>query len=122
MRTVCVSDSARVFAGGPVRCAGFPAGDPGETPAWPAHDRLLWHYSCESPQRLQHHAPFAGSRLGQRDTMSHPVFSCFADENVKTVLSIDDIIQSASRRGAPTAEAILAALKALYARRAVEAA
>ena len=53
--------------------------------------------------------------------MSHPVFSCFADENVKTVLSIDDIIQSTGRRGAPTAEAILAALKALYAR-AVEAA
>jgi CBS domain-containing protein len=38
------------------------------------------------------------------------------------VLSLDDIVQSPSRRGAPTAEDVVAALKAIYARRAVEAA
>lgn len=86
------------------------------------------------------------ARVSVKETMSHPVFSCFADENVKTVLvtmakhrvrrlpvlskgghlegvlSIDDIVQSPSRRGAPTAEDIVAALKAIYARRVVEAA
>ena len=90
------------------------------------------------------HRPLA--RVSVKETMSHPVFSCFADENVKTVLvtmakhrvrrlpvlnknghlegvlSLDDIVQSPSRRGAPTAEDIVAALKAIYARRAVEAA
>ena len=86
------------------------------------------------------------ARVSVKETMSHPVLSCFADENVKTVLvtmakhrvrrlpvlnksghlegvlSIDDIIQSPSRRDAPTAEDSVAALKAIYARRAVEAA
>jgi CBS domain-containing protein len=78
--------------------------------------------------------------------MSHPVFSCFADENVKTVLvtmgrhrvrrlpvlnktghlagvlSMDDIVQAPHKRGAPTPEDIVAALKAIYAHRRVEAA
>lgn len=90
------------------------------------------------------HRPLA--RVSVKETMSHPVFGCFADENVKTVLvtmakhrvrrlpvlnksghlegvlSLDDIVQSPSRRGAPTAEDIVSALKAIYARRAVEAA
>lgn len=93
------------------------------------------------------HHPLA--RVSVKATMSHPVFACFADENVKTVLvtmakhrvrrlpvltksghlegvlSLDDIVQSPSRRGrrgAPTAEDIVAALKAIYARRVVEAA
>lgn len=90
------------------------------------------------------HRPLA--RVSVKETMSHPVFSCFADENVKMVLvtmakhrvrrlpvlntsghlegvlSIDDIVQTPSRRGAPTAEDIVAALKAIYARRVVEAA
>jgi CBS domain-containing protein len=85
------------------------------------------------------------ARVSVKETMSHPVFSCFADENVKTVLvtmskhrvrrlpvlnksghlegvlSIDDIVRAPGRRGAPTAEDIVAALKAIYARRAVEA-
>ena len=86
------------------------------------------------------------ARVSVKETMSHPVFSCFADENVKTVLvtmskhrvrrlpvlsksghlegvlSIDDILRVPGRRGAPTAEDVVAALKAIYARRAVEAA
>lgn len=90
------------------------------------------------------HRPLA--RVSVKETMSHPVFACFADENLKTVLvtmakhrvrrlpvlnksghlegvlSLDDIVQSPSRRGAPTAEDIVAALKAIYVRRAIEAA
>jgi CBS domain-containing protein len=77
--------------------------------------------------------------------MSHPVFSCFPDENVKVVLatmakhrvrrlpvlnktghlegvlSIDDVVQAPQRRGAATADEIVAALKGIYAHRTVEA-
>jgi FOG: CBS domain len=89
------------------------------------------------------HRPLA--RVSVNETMSHPVFSCFADENVKTVLvtmakhrirrlpvlnksghlqavlSMDDIVQAPPRLGGPTADDIIAALKAIYAHRAVEA-
>ena len=89
------------------------------------------------------HRPLA--RVSVKETMSHPVFSCFPDENVMTVLmtmakhrvrrlpvlnksghlegvlSIDDIAQAPHRRGSPTAADIVAALKAIYAHRAVEA-
>ena len=88
------------------------------------------------------HRPLA--RVSVHETMSHPVFSCFADENVKTVLvtmakhrsrrlpvlnksghlqgvlSMDDIAQAPHRRGGPTADDIVAALKAIYAPRAIE--
>ena len=87
----------------------------------------------------------AMTRVSAQETMSHPVFSCFSDENVKTVLvtmakhrvrrlpvlnksghlegvlSIDDIAQAPHKRGSPTAEDIVAALRAIYAHRAVEA-
>jgi CBS domain-containing protein len=86
------------------------------------------------------------TRISVRETMSHPVFSCLPDENAKTVLgtmakhrvrrlpvlnktghlqgvlSVDDIVQAPQRRGAPTAEEIVAALKGIYAHRPVEAA
>lgn len=89
------------------------------------------------------HRPLA--RISASETMSHPVFSCFADESVKTVLvtmanhrvrrlpvlnksghlegvlSIDDIVQAPPRRGSPTAEDIVAGLKGMCAHRGVEA-
>lgn len=84
------------------------------------------------------------TRVSVKETMSHPVFSCFAEENLKTVLmtmakhrvrrlpvlnksghlegvlSIDDIVQAPHRRGGPTADDIVTAMKAVCARRAVE--
>ena len=86
------------------------------------------------------------ARVSVKETMSHPVFSCFPDENLTTVLatmakhrvrrlsvlnrsghlegvlSFDDIVQASSRPGAPTAEEIVAALRSICARRTVEAA
>ena len=84
------------------------------------------------------------THLRVQDVMSHPVFGCFADENVKTtittmakhrvrrlpvldtrghlqgVLSIDDVIQAPRGQGAPTAEDIVAALKDISAPRPIE--
>jgi CBS domain-containing protein len=88
------------------------------------------------------HRPLA--RVSAKETMSHPVFSCFPDENVKVVLetmakhrvrrlpilnksghlegvlSIDDIVSSLPRRGAPTADDIVGALKRMYSARPIE--
>jgi CBS domain-containing protein len=89
------------------------------------------------------HRPLA--RVSVKETMTHPVFSCFPDENVKVVLatmakhrvrrlpvlnktghlegvlSMDDIVSAPSRRGGPTADEIVAALKGIYAARRIEA-
>lgn len=79
----------------------------------------------------------AMTHISIQDAMSQPVFSCYANENVKMalatmakhhvrrlpvldkhghlqgVLSIDDVVQAPPRRGAPTAEDIVAALKGI---------
>ena len=85
------------------------------------------------------------TRVSVKETMSQPVFSCFGDENLETVLttmashhvrrlpvltksghlegvvSIDDIVQAASGQDAPTPKDIVDALKAISAHRTVEA-
>jgi CBS domain-containing protein len=85
------------------------------------------------------------AHIAASEVMSHPVFACFADEHVKTVLitmskhrvrrlpvldkqhghlqgvlSLDDIVQAPRQRGTLTSDDIVDALKAIYARRAVE--
>ena len=84
-------------------------------------------------------------RVSVRETMSHPVFSCLPDDNVKVVLttmarqrvrrlpvlndsgqlegvlSMDDIVAAPPGPGGPTAEEIVAALRGIYAARRIEA-
>jgi CBS domain-containing protein len=86
----------------------------------------------------------AMTHVSVQDAMSHPVFSCYAEDNLKTtlatmakrhirrlpvldehghlkgVVSIDDIVQVPYRRGAPTAEEIVAALKGITAPKQIE--
>jgi CBS domain-containing protein len=81
-----------------------------------------------------------------QDVMSHPAFSCFEDENLKVTLgtmarrhvrrlpvldkhghlqgivSIDDVIQAPSKRGSPSAEEMLAALKGITVAKPIEVA
>ena len=91
------------------------------------------------------HRPLA--RVSVQETMSHPVFSCFADENVKTVLttmgnhhvrrlpvldkehghlvgvlSLDDVVQAPRRRGTPTGDDIADAFKRITSPHLIEAA
>jgi CBS-domain-containing membrane protein len=86
----------------------------------------------------------AMTHVSVQDAMSHPVFSCYTDENVKVTLatmakrqvrrlpvldkhgrlqgtlSIDDVVQAPSKRGSPTAEGIVAALRGITAPRPIE--
>jgi CBS domain-containing protein len=85
-------------------------------------------------------------RISVAEAMSRPVFSCLADENLKTVLvtmaahhvrrlpvidkgghlqgvlSIDDIVQAPQRRGGPSAAEVVTALKSICGHRPIEAA
>jgi CBS domain-containing protein len=99
-------------------------------------DRDVCLYAADKSRSMMH--------ISVKDAMSHPVFSCCPDENVKTtittmakhhvrrlpvldqhghlqgVLSIDDVIQAPHRHGAPTAEEIVAALKGISTQRPIE--
>ena len=82
--------------------------------------------------------------IGVRDVMSHPIFTCFTDENVKSVLvtmakhhvrrlpvldksghlqgvlSMDDVVLAPHRRGSPTSDEVVEALKGICGPRQVE--
>lgn len=84
------------------------------------------------------------TRIAASEAMSHPVFACLLDENLKTVLvtmathrvrrlpvldktghlhgvlSMDDVVLASARRGSPTSDDIVDALKAICGHRAVE--
>jgi len=118
------------------RCGFIPVVDSRGTVAGVLTDRDVCLYAADRLRLMTH--------ISVRDVMSHPVFSCFADENVKAtiatmanlhvrrlpvldkqgrlrgVLSIDDVIQAQYRLGAPTAEELVAALKGISAPRHVE--
>jgi CBS domain-containing protein len=84
------------------------------------------------------------NRISAREAMSAPVFSCFPDENLKAVLvtmgsrhvrrlpvidkhgrlagvlSMDDVVQAPFRRGSPTPDDVVMALKTIYTHPPVE--
>ena len=84
------------------------------------------------------------AHISASETMTHPVFSCLPDDNVKAtletmaqhhvrrlpvvdkqghlqgVLSIDDVMQAPRSRGAPTTEEIVSAFKRISAPRRFE--
>jgi CBS domain-containing protein len=86
------------------------------------------------------------NRVSVQDVMSRPAFLCYQDENIKValgtmarrhvkrlpvidkrghlqgILSIDDVIQAPSKRGSPSAEEMLAALKGITAPKPIEVA
>ena len=87
----------------------------------------------------------APAHVAASEVMSHPIFGCFPDENVKTVLatmskhrvrrlpvlekehghlrgvlSLDDVVLAPQRRGSPTNDDIAGTLRAICAHRAIE--
>lgn len=119
------------------KCGFMPVIDSHGSVAGVVTDRDLCIATATQKHRTAEH-------IAVKDAMSHPVFSCFPDENLKVVLatmakhhvrrlpvldktghlqgvlSIDDIVQTHRRRGAPTAEEIVDALKGVFAPRPIE--
>jgi CBS domain-containing protein len=125
--------------------------------------KIMWDHDCGFVPVVDSHGVVAGvmtdrdicravagthrtlERIAVRDVMSHPVFSCFADENLKTVLvtmakrrvrrlpvldtsghlqgvlSIDDVVLAPRQPGAPTSADIVDAFRAICGPRPVEA-
>jgi CBS domain-containing protein len=121
------------------KCGFVPVIDSHGSVAGVVTDRDLCIASATEKHRTAEH-------IAVKDAMSQPVFSCFPDENLKVVLatmakhhvrrlpvldkhghlqgvlSINDIVQIPRRRGAPTAEEIVDALKGICAPRRIETA
>jgi|SRR5581483_1969255 len=117
-------------------CGFVPVVDSHGVVAGVSTDRDICLYAAAKPRTLSH--------LSAKDAMSHPVFSCFSDENLKVtiatmakhhvrrlpvldkeghlrgVLSMDDVVQAPHLRGAPTAEEIVAALNEICATKPAE--
>jgi CBS domain-containing protein len=125
--------------------------------------KIMWDHNCGFAPVVDSHGVVVGvvtdrdvcmaivtkhrtvDHISVRETMSHPVFSCFPDENLKTVLvtmakhrvrrlpvldkehghlqgvlSIDDVLHAPRRRGAPTNDEVVDALKTICAPPTVE--
>jgi CBS domain-containing protein len=116
----------------------------GFVPVVDSHGTLVGVVTDRDVCKAVHVTQHAVAHIAASDTMSHPVMSCFVDEplqaalstmakhrvrrlpaidrtgHLQGVLSIDDIVRASDRRGAPTSEDIVAALKHICAHRRVE--
>jgi CBS domain-containing protein len=116
----------------------------GFVPVIDMHGTLVGVVTDRDVCKAAHLTQRAVTHIAVSDTMSHPVYSCFVDDTLQAalvtmakhkvrrlpvldkkghlqgVLSIDDIVHTSDRRGAPTSEDIVGALKAICAHRHVE--
>ena len=115
----------------------------GFIPVVDMHGTLVGVLTDRDVCKAAHVTQRAVTHIAVSDTMSSPVYSCFVDEPLTTelatmakhqvrrlpvldrsghphgVLSIDDIVRTSDRRGAPTSEDIVAALKGICRRHPV---
>jgi CBS domain-containing protein len=131
-----VADAAKIM--NEHKCGFVPVVDPHGAVVGVVTDRDLCLLVGDKNRAMTH--------IAVEEAMSRPVFSCYADENVKVtlatmarrhvrrlpvldkhghlqgVLSIDDVIQAPYRHGAPVAEEIVSALRGIGAPRPLETA
>lgn len=117
-------------------CGFVPVVDSHGTVAGVLTDRDICRVAVTTHRTAEH--------IGVRQAMSAPVFACLPDENVKIalvtmarhhvrrlpvldrtghlqgVLSIDDVVRAPRRRGSPTSDEVVDALKAICAPRTIE--